>query len=170
MGYPPVKGRLHTRYAPVRYSHKYCYLIPFNLHVLGLPLALILSQDQTLHCIFYFCFVVVLLFRKRFTSLSACYFLHFFKELLCWLTAFGYPSIYFISGKLKTNNPFSYAASFFRMSCVCFSLSRLSNLLFFVWPSSSVQPKLFGFRYSRTFPIPFFFFGPSRSTSLLSLS
>jgi hypothetical protein len=24
--------------------------IPFDLHVLGLPLALILSQDQTLHC------------------------------------------------------------------------------------------------------------------------
>ena len=25
-------------------------LLPFDLHVLGLPLALILSQDQTLHC------------------------------------------------------------------------------------------------------------------------
>jgi hypothetical protein len=43
---PPVRGRLHTRYAPVR--HWYCY--PFDLHVLGLPLAFILSQDQTLHC------------------------------------------------------------------------------------------------------------------------
>jgi len=27
----------------------YCYT-PFDLHVLGLPLAFILSQDQTLHC------------------------------------------------------------------------------------------------------------------------
>ncbi len=28
----------------------YCYtLLPLDLHVLGLPLALILSQDQTLH-------------------------------------------------------------------------------------------------------------------------
>ena len=47
-GYPPEVGRLPTRYAPVRhYGH--CYP-PFDLHVLGLPLAFILSQDQTLHC------------------------------------------------------------------------------------------------------------------------
>jgi hypothetical protein len=33
----------------------YCYtLLPLDLHVLGLPLALILSQDQTLHCMFEF--------------------------------------------------------------------------------------------------------------------
>ena len=45
-------GRLHTRYAPVRRSPAaYCYaLLPLDLHVLGLPLAFILSQDQTLHC------------------------------------------------------------------------------------------------------------------------
>ena len=50
--YPPVTGRLHTRYAPVRRSSpKYCYLaLPLDLHVLSLPLAFILSQDQTLHC------------------------------------------------------------------------------------------------------------------------
>ena len=50
--YPPVKGRLHTRYAPVRRSPpRYCYLaLPLDLHVLSLPLAFILSQDQTLHC------------------------------------------------------------------------------------------------------------------------
>ena len=46
-------GRLHTRYAPVRRSPPvYCYtVLPLDLHVLGLPLAFILSQDQTLHCI-----------------------------------------------------------------------------------------------------------------------
>ena len=27
-------------------------MLPFDLHVLGLPLAFILSQDQTLHCNF----------------------------------------------------------------------------------------------------------------------
>ena len=50
--YPPVQGRLHTRYAPVRRSSaRYCYrLLPLDLHVLSLPLAFILSQDQTLHC------------------------------------------------------------------------------------------------------------------------
>ena len=51
-GYPPVKGRLHTRYAPVRRSPTSSKLdsLPLDLHVLGLPLAFILSQDQTLHC------------------------------------------------------------------------------------------------------------------------
>ena len=46
-------GRLHTRYSPVRRSPpKYCYFVlPLDLHVLGLPLAFILSQDQTLRCI-----------------------------------------------------------------------------------------------------------------------
>ena len=29
-------------------------MLPLDLHVLSLPLAFILSQDQTLHCIFYF--------------------------------------------------------------------------------------------------------------------
>ena len=50
--YPPVTGRLHTRYAPVRRSPPgYCYpALPLDLHVLSLPLAFILSQDQTLHC------------------------------------------------------------------------------------------------------------------------
>ena len=44
--------RLHTCYAPVRRSPpRYCYLaLPLDLHVLSLPLAFILSQDQTLHC------------------------------------------------------------------------------------------------------------------------
>ena len=29
------------------------YPLPLDLHVLSLPLAFILSQDQTLHCIYY---------------------------------------------------------------------------------------------------------------------
>ena len=51
-GYPPGSGRLHTRYAPVRRSPAAhcCAPLPLDLHVLGLPLAFILSQDQTLRC------------------------------------------------------------------------------------------------------------------------
>ena len=51
-GYPPTMDRLHTCYAPVRRSPpKYCYsALPLDLHVLGLSLAFILSQDQTLRC------------------------------------------------------------------------------------------------------------------------
>jgi hypothetical protein len=41
---------LHTRYAPVRHSCISEETLPFDLHVLSLPLAFILSQDQTLHC------------------------------------------------------------------------------------------------------------------------
>ena len=53
----PCRGQvayaLRTR-APVAGGvllHPYCYTpLPLDLHVLGLPLAFILSQDQTLHC------------------------------------------------------------------------------------------------------------------------
>ncbi len=48
-GYPPLEGRSPTRYSPV--CHSTCGPKPafaFDLHVLGTPPALILSQDQTL--------------------------------------------------------------------------------------------------------------------------
>ena len=54
-GCPTVPDRLHTRYAPVRRSparHR-CLPLPLDLHVLGLSLAFILSQDQTLRCMTY---------------------------------------------------------------------------------------------------------------------
>ena len=44
-------GRLHTRYSPVRRSPP--EVLPLDLHVLGLSLAFILSQDQTLRCTCY---------------------------------------------------------------------------------------------------------------------
>ncbi len=48
-GYPPLQGRLPTRYSPVRHSTKSPKgPFSFDLHVLGTPPALILSQDQTL--------------------------------------------------------------------------------------------------------------------------
>ena len=49
LGYSPPGGRLPTRYSPGR--HSTCPLagtFAFDLHVLGTPPALILSQDQTL--------------------------------------------------------------------------------------------------------------------------
>ena len=48
--------------------------LPLDLHVLGLPLAFILSQDQTLHC-------------KKFNLLAFVlpfFLLHYFKELFCF--------------------------------------------------------------------------------------
>ena len=47
--YSPLGGRLPTRYSPVRRSTKgVAPLFALDLHVLGTPPALILSQDQTL--------------------------------------------------------------------------------------------------------------------------
>ena len=56
-GYSPVEGRLHTCYSPVRRSPPSVLLrhvLPLDLHVLGLSLAFILSQDQTLRCKLFF--------------------------------------------------------------------------------------------------------------------
>ena len=47
-GYPPLLGRLPTRYSPVRRSSTPEGAFPLDLHVLGAPPAFILSQDQTL--------------------------------------------------------------------------------------------------------------------------
>ena len=64
-GYPPVAGRLHTCYSPVRRSpakvSKLTSPLPLDLHVLSLSLAFILSQDQTRRCcilsfFFFSCF------------------------------------------------------------------------------------------------------------------
>ena len=54
LGYPSVRGRLPTRYSPVRrcpltHSSEESFVsFPLDLHVLGTPPAFILSQDQTL--------------------------------------------------------------------------------------------------------------------------
>ena len=47
--YPPLEGRSPTRYSPVCHSTRSPKAtFAFDLHVLGTPPALILSQDQTL--------------------------------------------------------------------------------------------------------------------------
>ena len=46
--YPPLEGRSPTCYSPVCHSITHCWALAFDLHVLGTPPALILSQDQTL--------------------------------------------------------------------------------------------------------------------------
>jgi hypothetical protein len=44
---------LPTRYSPVRHSNVPEGTFAFDLHVLSTPPAFVLSQDQTLHKIFY---------------------------------------------------------------------------------------------------------------------
>jgi hypothetical protein len=49
---------LRTR-APVVSEEASSFLLPLDLHVLSLPLAFILSQDQTLRCKYNKCFLPV---------------------------------------------------------------------------------------------------------------
>ena len=62
------------------------YQIPLGLHVLGLPLAFILSQDQTLHCMsFLFIAHSPKLTTLWFISLlGRCYFLISINDLLSY--------------------------------------------------------------------------------------
>ena len=72
----------------------YCYQ-PFDLHVLGLPLAFILSQDQTLHCKILcthanmsWCQVLTLLTYWRYGQIRFAWFvsLCFFRRRSKWNT------------------------------------------------------------------------------------
>ena len=70
--YPPGKGRFHTCYSPVRRSpaevSKLTSPLPLDLHVLSLPLAFILSQDQTLRCCYLFRFPFFQICPRRHAS------------------------------------------------------------------------------------------------------
>ena len=48
-------------------------MLPLDLHVLSLPLAFILSQDQTLHCKCCLILTVKILLRKLNVSKIECY-------------------------------------------------------------------------------------------------
>ena len=69
LDYPPVTGRLHTCYSPVRRSpaDDCSPPLPLDLHVLSLSLAFILSQDQTLRCCILFFFFLILKYRFAFS-------------------------------------------------------------------------------------------------------
>ena len=95
--YPPVQGRLPTRYSPVRHSVTYIFppkssvaCASFDLHVLGTPPAFILSQDQTLMLKSFFpasfiwhCLLLIRVASRSFSSI--CLFLnlaiHFSENL-----------------------------------------------------------------------------------------
>ena len=122
-GCPPDEGWLHTRYAPVRHSHSPEGKIPYDLHVLGLPLAFILSQDQTLHCIIVVLFLFPVLGLRYdsllFLTLETVRASRLTASDLCWpqafkelpkLAFFTFPLSLFGTAKVQ---PFFILASFF---------------------------------------------------------
>ena len=77
-GYPSAKGRLPTRYSPVRrfplihIDESPIIRFSLDLHVLGTPPAFILSQDQTLN-IWYLIVQLSLTFKSVFRNSDDAY-------------------------------------------------------------------------------------------------
>ena len=128
--YTPVTGRLHTRYAPVRRSPpEYCYsALPLDLHVLSLPLAFILSQDQTLHCkncsceVFRFTFYVL---RPSLTFLTRLR-VHIISYIM-YDTRYLYLLIISINCRFQVENGCK-STTFFRSGKIFFQKNRNSLL------------------------------------------
>ena len=103
-GYPADRGGLHTRYAPVRHSHPPEGGLPYDLHVLGLPLAFILSQDQTLRCTIDFLIFLFCILRSAFALLLG--------SLSAWRAPHGVQRHASCAGlKLSKNFPQTLASS-----------------------------------------------------------
>ena len=90
-GYPPVKGKLHTRYAPVRRSPASEDLLPLDLHVLSLPLAFILSQDQTLRCNYF----LYLIFFTRIILVRSSFILYEYLILAYIYVSMNFPFAFY---------------------------------------------------------------------------
>ena len=100
--YPPLPGRLPTRYSPVRNSSGKSKLLPsaFYLHVLGTPPAFVLSQDQTL---------IKSLSSHSFLSLTDLLFFSFFSTTTsvvvpCTLVRLVQFSKVFVTQSLSSDN------------------------------------------------------------------
>ena len=89
-GYPSVRGRLPTRYSPVRrfqffHSTEVSFQnITLDLHVLGTPPAFILSQDQTLKLWYLIDLSIELNLTHKRTLAFRCYCFCFLRN--CTLT------------------------------------------------------------------------------------
>ena len=87
-GYPSVRGRLPTRYSPVRRfpsltsSEDSVKKFSLDLHVLGTPPAFILSQDQTLNEMVYQAFASYLL-KRSLSDLNASAFSQYSFQNYC---------------------------------------------------------------------------------------
>ena len=126
-GYPPDTGMLLTRYAPLRRSPaEYCYSpLPLDLHVLSLPLAFILSQDQTLHCIISIILSLILLTVQSlsFKKLTLLEFLICYRFLFRYLLVlvllslvndlFRFPQCPFLNGADCKGTNFFVSRKFF---------------------------------------------------------
>ena len=139
--YPPVWGRLPTRYSPVRHSVTKLFIpkesklgASFDLHVLGTPPAFILSQDQTLMLKFFlvqnntwlffpfYCFRFVSIFpklhyflNKEFSGFGSLFSYHC-SLLFFWFVLSATTSIFYhFHGSLSTTFLFFSLNLFFKL-------------------------------------------------------
>ena len=71
-------------------------MLPLDLHVLGLSLAFILSQDQTLHCIFFLFFSFGFSMFPVFLIDVVPFFLFFFLNPFQTLRNFPFPILHLV--------------------------------------------------------------------------
>ena len=107
--------------------------LPLDLHVLGLSLAFILSQDQTLRCILFFFFIIPS--KRHLTELTS------FSLLSCTTLASSIPSMNFslqrrpqglpVLRKCCKVNAFSYSAPNFFTHFLCCTTYFFYNELYY---------------------------------------
>jgi hypothetical protein len=141
----PSAGRHHLIFLPG--------MLPLDLHVLSLPLAFILSQDQTLHCInifFRYLNRIILIFDSSlFLSLTEVFFL-FTPSLLFALSLSTYIPICFFTLLSLGFIFFSYLNDLISASS-SLPLSSLSPL-----PSAFGVAKVLPFFFLTKYFTPFF--------------
>ena len=143
-GYPPDTGKLLTRYAPLRRSPaEYCYSpLPLDLHVLSLPLAFILSQDQTLHCIISIILSLILLTVQSLSFKK----LTLLEFLICYRFLFRYLLVLVLTSLVNDLFSFSAMPVFERRGLQRYELFRIPQIFFkffknfFLPRRSSKQP------------------------------
>ena len=92
-------------------------MLPLDLHVLGLPLAFILSQDQTLRCKNFEFYVVLSLYYSNFTL----FFLFFSIFQRTYLVIFRF---YYFDISCDVSTIFSKPQIFFKPLLACCGVQR----------------------------------------------
>ena len=150
--YPGHMGRLPTCYSPVRHQIQESKLsfLSFDLHVLGMPPAFILSQDQTLHLIQLLDVSDIFLYNCLFVSKLTFQFVFLFpvqfSKIICTSAVLIYITKYFSLRQMF----FKFFSYFFTVNAY-FDEIDISNLFILCLPIGRIWLKLHNQRYARSY-------------------